>query len=980
MDDTLQTLANHDIKEHPNIKQNKRSNKTKYQFFKYCRKCSSSHEKKKKNCFSNCSIMNQFLIMFVPIAYSISTILIILHIYLFNNILKIDYYKLIKEEYLKYVVTDVEDKFFDLRADVINNKFKDISNFLFFKLYLDELISFGLLDGDKIFPNVSNITGTFFSFLDIVFENDKANTNFSIPGNLSKKFIDERNDSLSELAKVYYYFYPLLSFEAFSLENYINQTYLLAYQLNDNNNDIFGEPFYMNFPRPNDDFLGNINNFAPFNDLISPKVNKSKSVHSELLNNTFYNENWFTFQDYNFRESLKLIDFSFHHLNINHDGKINKSSIATMQALVKNNLGKRYIINIIFFIGEQNPIIEYLDQSVFIVKNSTSEFLFVKEKYSDNKTFTISQNDISEVLLSSVFTQYFHYSLLSKDSNFYDKGLFFDHIDLNYFAEPNKYYTTIKGFEYDIRYFSSLNLYTKLFQMSSYVTNYSDEKHIYIYTFNEKWHINDVCSRFDFKVYINFLKGNKINCWDEKNSNLYSYSGSYSRSEGINIPYCICLPLYCLKNNNKNIDLNNIEFVDSISLPEKCETSLKFYENQISEENLNKADGDKLSINNLLKFRQELGGQLEDEFIKFRFSGYDLIKGLSFILISIVDNTSYKIILYSLINYVTMMEVFFIIIISIGIILLYAFAYILILINLKRLSNGVYKFKEKSINFINKLWDKKDFLSNTSYEENNNKLVIDNQNNLDNITSFKNEITKYNLMSKLNYSINIQENKLIDDLFKIFCNYYNMSENKAINISIGQKHGNETRMKIRTLYDKNELFKLFCIITLYIPKLVFKINTDYNLFFNSKLVKNFIKSLSKSSFNIDEEQIIYTKSIIYELLSSELINDSGFVTNLNFNYLTNINLNSKGKNSAIQKGIFKQALNLKKKELRLISDKKDEYVMKFVWKHKNLVMDNIEIKFEQDDYLQLKKLESYFNNYLLNGYYNYLKKFEKEFS
>ena len=87
-----------------------------------------------------------------------------------------------------------------------------------------------MLDGDKIFPNVSNITETFFSFLDIVFENDKANTNFSIPGNLSKKFIDERNDSLSELAKVYYYFYPLLSFEAFSLENYINQTYLLAYK------------------------------------------------------------------------------------------------------------------------------------------------------------------------------------------------------------------------------------------------------------------------------------------------------------------------------------------------------------------------------------------------------------------------------------------------------------------------------------------------------------------------------------------------------------------------------------------------------------------------------------------------------------------------------------------------------------------------------------------------------------------------------
>ena len=980
MDDTLQSFTNNDIKEHPNIKQNKRNNKSIFQFLKYCRKCSTSHEKKKKNCFSNCSIMNQFLIMFVPIAHSISLILIALHIFLFDNAFTIDYYKLIKEEYLKYVITDVEDKFFDLRTNIINNKFQDISNFLFFKLYFDELVSFGLLDGDKIFPNVSNITGTFFNFLDIIFENDRANTNFSIPGNLSKKYIDERNDSLSELAKVYYYFYPLISFEAFSLENYINQTYLVAYQLNDHNNDVFGEPFYMNFPRPNDDFLGNINNFSPFNDLISPKINKSKSMHSELLNNTYYNENWFTIQDYKFRESLKLIDFSFLHLNVNHEGRINKSTIVTMQALLKNNLGKRYIINIFFFIGEQNPISDFLDQSVFIVNNSTSVFLLVKEKFSDNKTFTISQNDISEVLLSSVFTQYFHYSLLSKDSNFYDKGLYFDHIDLNYFAEPNKYYTTIKGFEYDIRYFSSLNLYTKLFQLSSYVTNYSDEKHIYIYTFKEKWHINNVCSKFDFKIYINFLKENKINCWDEKNYNLYSYSGNYSHSTGINIPYCICLPLYCLKNNNKNIDLNNIEFVDTISLPEKCENKLKYYENQILEENIHKADQEKQSINNLLKYRPELNGQIEDEYIKFRFRRFTLIKGFSFIFISIIDNLSYKIILYSLFNYIYMMEISFILIIFIGFTLLYAFAYILILINLKRLSKGVYEFKEKSFKFINKLWDKKDFLSNTSYEENNNKLVIDNQNNLDNITSLKNEFTKNSLMSKLNYSINIQENMLIDDLFKIFCNYYNISENKAINISVGQKHGNETRMKIKTLYDKNELFKLFCITTLYIPKLVFKINTDFNLFYNSKLVKNFLKSLEKTTFSVDKEQILYTKSIIYELLSSELINDFGFVTNLNFKYLSNINLNSKGKNSAIQKGIFKQALNLKKKELKLISDKKDENIMKFVWKQKNLVMENIELKFEQDDYLQLKKLESYFNNFLINGYYNYLKKFEKGFS
>ena len=178
MDDTIQTLSNHDLNRNLNLKKNERNNKAIYQFYKYCLKCSSFHEKKKKKCFSNCPIMNQFLILFVPIAHSISTILILLHIYLFDNTFKIDYFKLIKEDYLKYVITDVEDKIFDLRTSIINNKFEDVSNFLFFRVYLEELISLGLLDGDKIFPNVSNITGTFFSFLDIIFENDRANTNF----------------------------------------------------------------------------------------------------------------------------------------------------------------------------------------------------------------------------------------------------------------------------------------------------------------------------------------------------------------------------------------------------------------------------------------------------------------------------------------------------------------------------------------------------------------------------------------------------------------------------------------------------------------------------------------------------------------------------------------------------------------------------------------------------------------------------------
>ena len=43
-----------------------------------------------------------------------------------------------------------------------------------------------------------------------------------------------------------------------------------------------------------------------------------------------------------------------------------------------------------------------------------------------------------------------------------------------------------------------------------------------------------------------------------------------------------CLPFYCLKNNNKEADFQNInEFVEELVLPEQCQNDLKFYENEL---------------------------------------------------------------------------------------------------------------------------------------------------------------------------------------------------------------------------------------------------------------------------------------------------------------------------------------------------------------------------------------------------------------
>ena len=97
--------------------------------------------------------------------------------------------------------------------------------------------------------------------------------------------------------------------------------------------------------------------------------------------------------------------------------------------------------------------------------------------------------------------------------------------------------------------------------------------------------------------------------------------------------------------------------------------------------------------------------------------------------------------------------------------------------------------------------------------------------------------------------------------------------------------------------------------------------------------------------------------------------------------MTNINLNvKKEEKNYIQDAIFKKVEEMAKNNSDdNIYDKniKDDFNIeniKIVFKNKNLVMKKIEEKFEQDDYLNLSKLESYFNETLINSFYNYTKK------
>jgi hypothetical protein len=183
------------------------------------------------------------------------------------------------------------------------------------------------------------------------------------------------------------------------------------------------------------------------------------------------------------------------------------------------------------------------------------------------------------------------------------------------------------------------------------------------------------------------------------------------------------------------------------------------------------------------------------------------------------------------------------------------------------------------------------------------------------------------------------------------------------------------------LNNDTALFKLFAKLSLHIPKYKLEINIDYDFYNDSKLIKNFEKIFSKkSNNNQDKEQIIYTKSILKELLSTELISEYGIITNINFNYITNIrNMEIDNKNYiqlAILNKIEKMVTERKIVDISKKNNIQNLIVnnIKIVFKNKNLIMKRLEEKFEQDDYLNIGKLESAFNTTLINSFYNYTKK------
>jgi hypothetical protein len=670
-------------------------------------------------------------------------------------------------------------------------------------------------------------------------------------------------------------------------------------------------------------------------------------------------------------------------LNYNYYGKVNKSNIFCLHNYENINK-KNYIFNYIFFVHQGEFKEDSFDYSTFLVLNDNCDMhINEKERYSDNNTFLVFKSNIIEMSLSSTLTNYFHYGMYDKNNNFFKNGASFDGFDIDNLAEPLKYYSTTNNFNIDLTYFSSLYLYTKLFLNSNY--NESVNANTLMPQFNFEDHDNytqNICEEYDFSEYKKFLENEGINCWNTQNLqynsqiNIPETKGLYNY---VYLPYCICLPLYCLYNSNKDFDENNIEFVENISLPDRCQNYLQYFENNVDEKTKNviKAQ-EKMNF-----FSKHLNDRLEDEFYIYKYKKFSYIPGLYFLIINLVDNRILKNLLEGFLDELTLFQFYSTITVTIGyIILIFGIIYLLIT-NIKKLSKVIFDYQKQYECFIYQ-----SALNNNNDYNNKlkNEIGLTNSystNRLDNIFNLSDNtplIKKDNQIFEdfdifNNEFVNSNGNQLLDDLFKIFNNYYNISIEKYLEIFKSKKSNSITHKdKINLMKDKNELFRLLTILSIYAPKFKLNVSMDFNFYIKSKLNDNFINSMSKKKY-LPPQQLSLTQSIIYELLTTENVDDYGIFYNLYFKYMTNINLRTK-KNNSIKRSMFKYDENNQDENYLNYYNKFIIYNnnTKIVYKGKNHLADELEKFVENDDFFKKEKIKFIIDFFLINIYYKYLKK------
>ena len=944
--------------------------------------------KKIYSILSSCSIITQFIIILLPFSILCIVLIFLVHIYFYQNLFLFNFYKGMKEEFLDNYITEMDDLNSDLVGFVTKETYLDIEDHLFFDVYYKELSSIGLLDNPnkKIFPDINKVSETIYTKIDEHIEEAGGRYVYTMPKESAMKNIDDRNsiegNSLGELAKIYFHMYPIMNYGARHTNIHMNETFLIAYEFdkNDANKSIINNELFFMFPRKKDIF-NEKDHFTPENILINPLVSKGEFFHTEKKGNSYYKENWFTEQDYRFRQFDRLseegfIDINFAHLNQENNGYINKSLIITSQQYIQSK-NRHYIINIIFFLKESidnNP--NENEYSTFIIRGNPKLDKNLNERYSDNETYVILKSDMTEYSLASIDSEYFHYGLIDKSYSFSKNGISFDTFNLDYLYNPLDHYSTVNHFDVDLKYLSSLYLYKSLFQSAHYSYIQKNREEVYLYNFNDE-KVKSICSSINFKAYENYLDETGIDCWGKENSIYYNEENylSLSMLDLYSIyPYCGCLPLFCLNNYQELKDknkFNSIELSPKINLPNKCQN---YYINYISQDSGYSNEINLTSSAGILSDFKSILDNSNYEYIKFKYENLTQLPEYFFLVVTIVKSTN-GLYMYQFYAFVILLEIM---ILVIGVTLLGSLICMIIMyINLRRFSLIIKKFRKKYELFV--------------FTTENEKIINLNKNeNIKNYEQNSNEhnslLQNDNMLGKEIYNIN--ENNLLDDLFSMFCSHYKYSRKNIEEYFSQRKHETKNQMKLNWMMEKNELFKLLSMFSMLAP--IFKLNLtlDYKMYNYSKIIKKYDKYIIQITNN-NRQQNRLTQNILYELLSTENLSDYGLVTNLNFKYVSNIKAGIK--ENSIQYVLFKNVLNKYKgknedlneneiniKDMYLILNDEDKQNTNLILKQKNELMELFKNKFESDDYININKIESSFNFFLINSYYKYLKQITSE--
>ena len=938
------------------------------------------------SCLSNCSILLQFSLFLIPISIIMIIIIYFIHVNYYSSLYVFNFSKAFKEEFLDLYITTIDDLKTELTAIVVKETKFDTENQLFFQAYFKELSSVGFIDEDKNFlPNFNEESAALYSKL-----NDIPNVavNFNIQADIAKQKIDDRDDDqLGRLAKIYYYMFPHIWYESFLMNSIINQSFFIAYEFernvskNEEEEEIeikilSNDKLFFRFPKNSAGFTIN-NNFVPNNYLLNPlvEVGDYGRDHMNKENNFFYEENWFKILDYDFRKSINLdedllTNISLAHLNLESDGNINKTFITYSQQYIKH-ANRTYIINIIFFISQNDLKEGDNDYTFFVVKDNFTGLLpseEITERYSDNVSFVASYSDMTEYSLANMDYRFFHLGLYSINYTFYMNGIFYDSFNLDYFYDYSQFYSSAKDGEYDLKYFASLYLYKSLFQNIKYTKIIKNREEIFLYNFNDREKVQQICEKINFDSYRTYLANSGIDCWDKRNKIyfnemkfLYVTMDNDSNTIDPIYPYCSCLPLYCLKNyEDLDEDLDNLEFADEINLPNKCQNKFINYESSSTNSEYN-------GNSKILKLVNSNIEPINYDYIKLIFLELNQLPGHFFFIISQIHTTG-EAYIHTYYKLITKIEIK--ILVLIVLIITSILSIVIINVNMKKYSLIISNFKKKYEFFVFHS-DSEESNSNTNSNLSKylgikeDKKVEEQVVNNENMQNWETD----SLISKDFFNIN--DNTLLDDLFLIFSETYNITRKDIENFYSKQSHKSKNQMKLDMMKEKNELFELLSTFCLHAPFFQLNLNFDYNMYEYSEIMKKYNHYVGQIE-NIDKEQTRLTQNILNELISTECIADYGLITNFNFKYVSNIKADLK-KNS-IKYTMFENIKNRQNKNKENINeefDNDDIPVKKLVLKRKNVLIEIFKNRFESDDFLNYNKLDSAFNFFLINSYYKY---------